>query len=423
MLSLHRHSPQHSALLQHTACISFTPAGEIKEASPLFLNAVGYTLEQVKGQHHRMFCFPEETNQPEYAAFWETLAAGYSQQGRFRRLNAEGKEIWLEATYIPIKNRRGKVIQIFKVASDVTDKHQNAARERAILQALNSSMAVIEFTPDGYVLDTNSNFEQTMGYAAEQIRGVHHRQFCPDAFYQQHTDFWEQLSRGELKQGKFERIDARGNTIWLEATYNPIHDEQGKIIKVVKFATDITRSIQASEAAHVTVNTAQTSSTQTEKIAQSGLIHLKQILEDSEQATQTLNEAQSLIAALNQQADQINKITASIAQIANQTNLLSLNAAVEAARAGEQGRGFAVVANEVRRLAKGSSEAVEEITRVLKDNSALVERTTHAMQQVVEQGKSSQASVGEIEVIVNEILIGARSVSTSIEQLALESPR
>lgn len=107
--------------------------------------------------------------------------------------------------------------------------------------------------------------------------------------------------------------------------------------------------------------------------------------------------------------------------IANQTNLLSLNAAVEAARAGEQGRGFTVVANQVRRLAKGSSEAVEEINRMLKDNSALVERTTQAMRQVVEQEKSSQASVGEIETIVHEILTGARSVSSSIEQLARES--
>lgn len=423
MLSYKFRSPHYRALMQHTACILFTPNGVIKEASPLFLDTVGYTLNEIEGKHHRLFCFPEETSQPEYTAFWETLAAGHSQQGRFRRLNSDGKEIWLEATYIPIKNSRGKVTQIFKVASDVTAKHQNAARERAILQALDSSMAVIEFTPDGYVLNTNSNFEQTMGYAAEQIRGVHHREFCPSAFYQQHPDFWERLSRGEFMQGKFERIDARGNTIWLEATYNPIHDDQGHIIKVVKFATDITRSIQASEAAKVTVNTAQTSSTQTEKIAQNGLTQLKQILVDSEQATQTLNEAQQLIAALNQQADQINKITASIAQIANQTNLLSLNAAVEAARAGEQGRGFAVVANEVRRLAKGSSEAVEEITRVLKENNALVERTTHAMQKVVEQGKSSQSSVGEIEIIVNEILTGARNVSTSIDQLALESPR
>ncbi|WP_447043789.1 methyl-accepting chemotaxis protein [Vreelandella sp. H-I2] len=146
-------------------------------------------------------------------------------------------------------------------------------------------------------------------------------------------------------------------------------------------------------------------------------------MQDSEQAAQTLAEAQQLIAALNQQAKSINSITESIAQIANQTNLLSLNAAVEAARAGEQGRGFAVVANEVRRLAKGSSEAVAEITRVLKENSALVERTTQSMQQVVEQGKSSQTSVGEIEIIVNEILSGARNVSSSIEQLALESPR
>ena len=423
MLSFQRSSPHHSALMQHTACIVFTPNGVIKGASPLFLKAVGYSPKQIVGQHHRMLCFTEETSQPAYTSFWQNLAAGESQQGRFRRLNSTGEEIWLEATYLPIKNRRGNVVQILKVASDVTQKHQNAARERAILQALDSSMAVIEFTPDGHVLDANSNFEQTMGYSLAQIRDVHHRKFCPGDFYQRHPDFWERLSRGEFMQGKFERIDARGNTIWLEATYNPIHDGQGQIIKVVKFATDITRSVQASEAAQITVHTAQASSTQTEKIAQSGLTHLKQILEDSSQATQTLNEAQQLIAALNQQADQINKITASIAQIANQTNLLSLNAAIEAARAGEQGRGFAVVANEVRRLAKGSSEAVEDITRVLKENSALVDKTTHAMQQVVEQGKSSQASVGEIEIIVNEILTGARSVSTSIEQLALEAPR
>ncbi|WP_422822377.1 methyl-accepting chemotaxis protein [Vreelandella populi] len=144
-------------------------------------------------------------------------------------------------------------------------------------------------------------------------------------------------------------------------------------------------------------------------------------MRDTDQAAQTIAEAQRLIEALNQQAKSINSITASIARIANQTNLLSLNAAVEAARAGEQGRGFAVVANEVRQLAKGSSNAVTEITQLLKENTALVMKTTEAMQQVVEQGKSSQASVGEIEIIVNEILLGARNVSNTVEQLALEA--
>lgn len=220
-------------------------------------------------------------------------------------------------------------------------------------------------------------------------------------------------------QGKFERLDAHGASVWLEATYNPIQDSHGNVVKVVKFATDITRSVQAAESATRAITAAQSTSSQTEQIAQNGLIHLQRVVRDSEQAALTLAEAQQLIAALNNQAQSINSITESIARIANQTNLLSLNAAVEAARAGEQGR--AVVANEVRRLAKGSSEAVEDITRVLKENTALVERTTQAMQLVVKQGESSQTSVSEIETIVNEILIGARSVSNSIDQLALES--
>ncbi|GEN27357.1 methyl-accepting chemotaxis protein [Halovibrio variabilis] len=421
MLSLLAPNGLHSALYQHTACITFSPDGIIQKASEQFLTTMGYTLEQIKGQHHRIFCFPEESSRREYLTFWETLADGHSQQGRFRRTNAQGEEVWLEATYLPISNRRGKVVSIMKIANDVTTDHQEAERKNAVLAALDSSMAVIEFTPSGEILNANANFERAMGYRNEQLVGVHHQIFCPPDFYHANPHFWENLAKGEFIQGKFERLDSRGTSVWLEATYNPIQDSHGKVVKVVKFATDITRSVAAAESATRAVTAAQSTSSQTEQIAQNGLNHLQRVVSDSEQAAQTLAEAQQLIAALNQQAQSINSITESIARIANQTNLLSLNAAVEAARAGEQGRGFAVVANEVRRLAKGSSEAVEDITRVLKENSALVERTTHAMQQVVEQGKSSQVSVGEIETIVNEILTGARSVSSSIEQLALES--
>lgn len=410
-----------SAVFEHTACISFSPEGIIKDASEQFLSTVGYRLEQVKGQHHRMFCFPEQTASREYQAFWESLAAGHSQQGRFRRANAQGKEIWLEATYLPVKNRRGKVVSVFKIANDVTTVHQEAERKNAVLEALDSSMAVIEFTPSGEVLNANTNFEKTMGYGNEELVGAHHQLFCPTDFSRANPHFWEHLAQGEYMQGKFERLNSRGHSVWLEATYNPIKDSTGNVVKVVKFATDITRSVEAADSATRAVTAAQSTSSQTEQIAQNGLNHLQRVMSDSKQAADTLNEAQQLIAALNKQAQSINSITESIARIANQTNLLSLNAAVEAARAGEQGRGFAVVANEVRRLAKGSSEAVDEITRVLKENNALVERTTHAMQQVVKQGKSSQTSVGEIETIVNEILTGARSVSNSIEQLALES--
>ncbi|MCC5902490.1 MAG: PAS domain-containing methyl-accepting chemotaxis protein [Halomonas sp.] len=413
--------PLNSALTHHTACIYFSADGVIQQASEPFLHTMGYSLADIQGKHHRIFCFPEDNNNHEYSAFWQALAAGKSQQGRFRRVDAQGQEVWLEATYVPIKNRRNKVVKIFKVANNVTEKHQKATSERAILQALNSSMAVIEFTPDGYIIDANKNFEQAVGYPLDRIRGEHHRMFCPHDFYLQNPNFWKHLSNGELKQGKFLRLNASNNPIWLEATYNPIFDACGQVVKVIKFATDITQAMLASEAAKVTVCSAQTSSSQTERIAQEGLAHLKKVVLHSNHATQTLSEAQKLITALNQQAEQINKITTSIAKIASQTNLLSLNAAVEAARAGEQGRGFAVVANEVRQLAKGSSEAVSEITRVLKENNALVTRTTQAMQQVVEQGETSQTSVKEIEVIVTEILKGAQQVSHSIEHLTLDA--
>lgn len=410
-----------TALNQHTACISFTPEGIILGASELFLNTVGYTLDQIKGQHHRMFCSPEETSSRKYHDFWQTLAAGESQHGHFKRIDSKGDEIWLEATYLPVKNRGGKILRIFKVANDVTQQHQSAAREKAILEALNNSMAVIEFTPNGDILNANDNFQRTMGYTNAQLMGKHHEMFCPSGFYQTQPNFWRDLSLGKGMQGKFERIDSQGRSVWLEATYNPIKDSQGNVVKVVKFATDITRSVEIADSATRAVLAAQSTSSQTEQIAQNGLNHLQRVVQDAETAALTLAEAQQLIAALNKQALSINSITESIARIANQTNLLSLNAAVEAARAGEQGRGFAVVANEVRRLAKGSSEAVDDITRVLKENTALVERTTQAMQLVVKQGESSQTSVSEIETIVNEILIGARSVSNSIDQLALES--
>lgn len=421
MLLNDRTSPTRRALMQHTACIEFTPTGFIKTASQRFLDTMGYQLCDITGQHHRLFCHQETINSPEYADFWQTLARGESVQGTFKRITAENIDVWLEASYFPIINRRGRVTSVFKVANDITQAHQEVERKNAVLRALDDSMAVIEFTPTGQFLNANPNFEKTMGYQNEQLIGSHHRQFCPDAFYQQHPNFWKELAGGVFKQGKFERLDAQGNSVWLEATYNPIADTEGHVYKVVKFATDITPAVEESNAAKKAVLAAQSTSSETEQIAQNGLSHLQRVLDDAQQSAQALAEAQRLVESLNEQAKNINMITEAIANIANQTNLLSLNAAVEAARAGEQGRGFAVVANEVRQLAKGSSEAVDRITLVLKENSNLVTRTTQTMKQVTDRSESSQASISEIETIVNEILMGSRNVSSSIDQLTLKA--
>lgn len=415
------HAPLYLGLKRHTACIRFTPQGVIKDASPPFLEAMGYRLEDIKGKHHRLFCNEQESNSAEYQQFWRSLASGDSHQGHFCRVRADAEEVWLEATYVPVRNFRGRVTEIIKVANDVSRRHQESQRREAVLKALNDSMAVIEFTPQGEILEFNQNFEDAMGYKKKDIVGQHHRMFCPPDFYRKNPHFWEHLAQGRFTKGRFERITKSGKSIWLEATYNPVKDEDGNVTEVVKFAADITQLVEKANATTGTIDSAQTSTAQIEHTAKTSLDHLDEMVKSSEQAAHTLTQAQELIEALHKQSQGIHTITASIAKIASQTNLLSLNAAVEAARAGEQGRGFAVVANEVRQLAKGSSEAVAQISKVLKDNSSLVERTTEAMQQVIQQSKASQSHVSEIDAIVNRILQDAQDVARSIEQLAADT--
>lgn len=414
-------APLYLALKRHTSCIRFTPQGIIKDASPPFLESMGYQLDDIKGKHHRIFCDEQEVSSTEYQQFWHSLAAGDSRQGRFCRVRANGEEVWLEATYVPIRNFRGHVTEILKVANDVTQRHQESQRQKAVLKALNDSMAVIEFTPQGEILEANKNFEAAMGYQQKDIIGQHHRMFCPPDFYRNNPDFWERLAQGDFTKGRFERITKNGQSIWLEATYNPVKDEDGNVTEVVKFAADITQLVDKANATTGTIGSAQTSTSQIERTAKDSLDHLDEMVKGSEQAAQTLAQAQELVEALHKQSQSIHAITTSIAKIASQTNLLSINAAVEAARAGEQGRGFAVVANEVRQLAKGSSEAVAQISQVLKDNSNLVERTTEAMQQVIQQSKAGQSRVSEIDAIVNKILHDAQDVARSIEQLAADT--
>ena len=421
MYNLFLNASIHEALLKHTACIFFTPEGVIKYASQPFLEAMSCRLQDIKGQHPRIFCAHDETQRPEYHSFWLSLAAGKSHHGRFRRFKQNGEEVWLEATYLPICSRTGKVTEIIKVANVVTASHQEARHQDALLHALHRSMAVIEFSPQGYILDVNDNFEKVMGYRREALIGKHHKMFCRPDFYRQQPTFWQELASGNFTSGRFERVDAQGKSVWLEATYNPVPDADGNILEVVKFASDITPLVEKATATSGTISSAQSSTSQIEQTAKESLNHLDEMVNGAEQAAQNMSKAQELIDALHQQSQSINTITASIAKIASQTNLLSLNAAVEAARAGEQGRGFAVVANEVRELARGATEAVDQITLVLNDNSSLVERTTQAMQQVIEHGQANQSSVNEIDAIVNRILHDAHNVAHAIELLAADT--
>jgi methyl-accepting chemotaxis protein len=343
------------ALKSNTACIIFDVKGNILDASDSFLECVKYGRDEIKGKHHRIFCTPETLTSSDYEFFWQDLARGHSQSGTFQRINAEGGDVWLEATYLPVEGRSGRIDYVIKMASDVTEKHENAVDQNAILSALDASMAVIEFTPQGHVISANKNFLDAVGYSFSAVRGQHHEMFCLPEFYQENPGFWHGLARNDFKQGKYKRIAADGRVVWLEATYNPVVDENGNVFKVVKFATDITKDVEKEQAARRAVESARTTSLQTETIAKDGLSQLEEAVRTAKHVAVEVEGAQGIINALNQQVYTINDITNTISRIAQQTNLLALNASVEAARASEHGRGFSVVAKEVKELSQGST--------------------------------------------------------------------
>lgn len=346
---LHAKDRQLHAIEDNLAMIQFTPDGIILNANKLFLAVVGYPLEQVVGQHHSMFCEKAYAQSTEYHDFWRMLAAGQPQSRRFIRVTKSGNKVWLEATYFPVLDN-GKVVKIIKIASDVTQMTQESLEHEAIIQALQRSQAIIEFTPEGNILSANKNFLDCVGYSLKDIAGKHHKMFCHDTFYKQNPDFWQNLQQGEVKSGTFERVGSHGQPIWLEATYNPVYDTNDKVIKVIKFATDVTANHRQQQAIREASSEAYRAFDEADKEWQACDEILTSSVTISEDVSKQVSLATELIEELSSHSRKIEEIIKIIRGISEQTNLLALNAAIESARAGEHGRGFAVVADEVRKL-------------------------------------------------------------------------
>lgn len=224
------------------AVIEFDLEGHVLAANKNFLDAFGFELTEVIGQHHRMFCESAYAHSGEYLAFWKHLASGQPHAGEFKRLTKDGRQVWLQATYNPILDEQGTPIKVVKFASDITAVKTHAADTEGKMAAIDRVQAVIEFDLTGKVLYANENFLATFGYAKEEVIGQHHRLFCEPAYARspEYLAFWERLGRGEFNAGQFRRVSKHGKDVWIQASYNPIFDADGKPAKVVKFATDIT---------------------------------------------------------------------------------------------------------------------------------------------------------------------------------------
>jgi methyl-accepting chemotaxis protein len=275
---------------------------------------------------------------------------------------------------------------------------------------------------DGTVVAANEQFLQAMGYSLNQIIGKHHSLFCTaaDAASPEYKSFWQTLNRGEFVASRFKRIDSRGRAVWLEASYNPVHDTEGKLCRIVKFASVVSDQVAREEEVREAASIAYEISRHTDTSAERGAAVVKDTVKTMQRIAEEVASATKGIEALGQQSLLISSIVQTIGGIAAQTNLLALNAAIEAARAGDQGRGFAVVADEVRQLAGRTSAATEEIVSVVQQNQSLVEMAVREMANSSEQAAQGLALANQAGEVIVEIQDGAKQVVGAVGRFANE---
>jgi methyl-accepting chemotaxis protein len=282
----------YQALDRVQAIIEFDLDGTVVSANENFLHIFGYELNEVIGKHHRMFCDPDYAESDAYAEFWKKLARGEYHAAEFKRLAKGGKEVWLRASYNPVFDKDGKPVRVVKFATDVTASKLQIAEFEGKVRAIERAQAVIEFELDGTVITANENFLRIFGYSLDEIVGKHHRIFCDPGYAEspEYAQFWQKLGRGEYDADEFKRISKNGAEIWLQASYNPILDIEGRPLKVVKFASDITAEVQKRSLAMLEMSTPVT------KIWDGVLFAPIVGIVDSKRSVDIMNKALSSIA-------------------------------------------------------------------------------------------------------------------------------
>ncbi|WP_441239096.1 PAS domain-containing protein [Bradyrhizobium sp. 930_D9_N1_4] len=408
------------------AVIEFRLDGTIVTANENFCQALGYSLAEIQGKHHSLFVEQAERDSASYREFWARLNRGEYQAGEFKRIGKGGHEVWILASYNPLLDENGKPFGVVKFATDVTaEKLKNADRAGQIA-AIDKAQAVIEFNMDGTIITANPNFLATLGYSLAEIQGKHHSMFVDPAERDgaEYREFWAALNRGQYQAAEYKRIGKGGREVYIQASYNPILDLNGKPFKVVKYATDTTRQVLVRMGNERVRGMMESVAAGSEELNAS----VREISEAMTKSRETAMSAVDQVASADAQAQRLTEaaqamsgIIEMINSITGQINLLALNATIESARAGEAGRGFAVVASEVKSLAGQARQATDKIGQeignlngISGDVVSALGSIKQAINNVSEYVTSTAAAVEEQSTVTNEM-------STSMQRAAAEA--
>jgi methyl-accepting chemotaxis protein len=420
------YAAQAQAISRAQAVIEFKMDGTVVTANENFLRALGYTLPEIVGKHHSMFVVAGERDRAAYREFWAKLNRGEYDAAEYKRIGKGGKEVWILASYNPVIDQNGKPVKVVKFATDITAQKLRNADLAGQIAAIAKSQAVIEFNMDGSIITANDNFLKALGYTLHEIQNKHHSMFVdPDerggAGYR---EFWAALNRGEFQSGEFKRIGKGGKDVWIQATYNPILDMNGKPFKVVKYAADTTTQVIARLQGEKVSNMMGQVAAGAEELNAS----VREISEAMSKSKETAATAVDQVEGADQQAQRLSAAAESmrsivqlIGDITGQINLLALNATIESARAGEAGRGFAVVAAEVKNLANQAKQATDKIEQeignlngISGDVVSALNTIKKAIQNVSEYVTSTAAAVEEQSAVTGEM-------TTSMQRAAAEA--
>lgn len=428
--------------------------GDILSINDKFIQVSKYSKEELIGKPHNTTRHPDMPKEV-FKEMWATIGRGNIFRGIVKNRAKDGTPYYVDAVIAPILGENGKPRKYLGVRYDITEAEIERHNMKGIMKAIESSFAYIEFDTDGSVLNCNKLFESVMGYSLSEIKGSHHRRFCDSTYTAgaEYSQFWPELKSGKSKSGVFKRLTSEGKEIYLQAVYSPVADEMGRVVKVIKIATNVTAQVQlqndvrqiaegfASKAKEISsqattvASGAQSLGATTEEmnasveelsasidsIAQNGKSAdtiAKSTQAEADLGSQAIAKSIEAMELINKSSEEISEIVKVISEIASQTNLLAFNAAIEAARAGEHGLGFSVVADEVRKLAERSSQATKDISKLINESVKRVSQGGEISKEAANSFKKIVEGVGKTTLAISEISVAAQEQQTASKDVA-----